>query len=137
TFGPFVAPLEQAFAWNRSEVQAAISLFFIGLVIGAPTAGWMVSRLGLRRSAILSLFGLALGYAALALFNGSLWLFYALYLLLPVIGAGTQNLSWTQITGTFFVHNRGLALALVLTGTGLCALVVTPLVALAIEAGGW
>lgn len=137
TFGPLVAPLGQEFGWSRGDVQTTVSLFFIGLVIGAPLAGWMVGRLGPRRSAIASVFGQSLGYAALANLEAPIWHLYAIYLLLPVVGAGTQFVTWTQLTGSWFVHNRGLALALVLTGTGLCALIVTPLVAMAIEAGGW
>lgn len=137
SFGPLVAPLEQEFGWSRGDVQTAISLFFVGLVIGAPLAGWMLGRLGPRRSAIISVFGQSLGYAALAILEAPIWHLYAMYLLLPVVGAGTQHVTWTQVTGAWFVRNRGLALALVMMGTGLCALLITPLIASVIEIGGW
>src|SRR5690606_34297409 len=80
---------------------------------------------------------LAAAYAGLTQISGSLWSLYAGYLLLPVLGAGTQMVTWTQLVSLWFLKNRGLALALVLTGTGLCTLLVTPLIARVIEAAGW
>src|SRR5690606_9509410 len=137
TFGPFVQPLQQAFGWSRGDVQSAMTFFFIGLMLSSLAAAWLIARFGLRRAGMGSAIGLAVGYALMTQMTPSVWTLYAGYFLLPMIAAGTQMVTWTQLVSLWFVKNRGLALALVLTGTGLCTLLITPQVARIVASSGW
>ncbi|MET0379950.1 MAG: MFS transporter, partial [Spongiibacteraceae bacterium] len=66
-----------------------------------------------------------------------IWSLYLLYVALPLLGAGTQMVAWTQVTSLWFEKNRGLALAITLSGTGLSAFIVTPFIGFIAERFGW
>src|SRR5690606_4138340 len=50
---------------------------------------------------------------------------------------GTTMVTWTQLVNLWFDRNRGLALAIILCGTGSAALILPPLLNWAIELAGW
>src|SRR5690606_30145668 len=52
-------------------------------------------------------------------------------------GMGTTMVTWTQLVNLWFERNRGLALAIILCGTGSAALVLPPLLSWVIGLGGW
>ena len=51
------------------------------------------------------------------------WSLYAAFFLLPIVGMGALAVTWTQLLNLWYVRNRGLALALGLSGTGITAAV--------------
>lgn len=137
SIGTLVDPVTTAFGWTRSEFQTAI-LFSSGLgALTAPVVGWLIDRYGVRRVGIPSLVGLGCGFFIAASMDGPLWMLYLAYGAMALLGAGTIPVTWTHaITNQFFAQ-RGLALGLALTGTGICA-VVAPYYSLALlEAFGW
>ncbi|MFS9605950.1 MFS transporter, partial [Klebsiella pneumoniae] len=64
------------------------------------------------------------------------WL-YLLYFLAPITGTGITFVTWTQLVSQWFDRRRGLALALVLCGSGLSAAILPPLLGWAIERWDW
>lgn len=46
-------------------------------------------------------------------------------------------MTWTQVVNLWFDKNRGLALAMILSGSGIAGLVLPPLVTTAVEMWGW
>jgi predicted MFS family arabinose efflux permease len=51
------------------------------------------------------------------------WL-YLMCALLPIAGMGTMHITWTHLVNLWFERNRGLALAVMLSGTGLSAMLI-------------
>lgn len=137
SFGTLVVPLQQAFGWTREQIQPGIAFLFGFSVISVQVAGWLIRRHGVRPVALVSLLALPLGYLTITLNQGSIWHFYAGYSLLAFAGLGTTMVTWTQLVNLWFDRNRGLALAIILCGTGLCALVMPNLMSWAIERWGW
>lgn len=135
-FGPLVLPLENAFGWSRGELQPAVTFFFVGMVIASLMAGWLLRRFGLRRTALLSLVALTLTFLALTQLR-SVWMLYLGFLILPIAGVGTLQITWTQLTNLWFERNRGLALAIILCGTGICAVMLPTLLGAVTDAFGW
>ncbi|TKA89683.1 MFS transporter [Halopseudomonas bauzanensis] len=136
-FGTLVIPLQEAFGWTRGELQASITFLFAGVAIASQLLGWMYARFGLRRVAIISILLQVASYAALTQLNGNIgWLYFAFFIM-PLLCAGTIAITWTQLISLWYERNRGLALAIILSGTGVAALIVPPLLAWSIEAGGW
>jgi len=137
SLGPFMAPLEKAFGWSRSEVTSGFTIYAITCVVCQPIVGRMIDRLGPRRIALV---GLASTGCALSLFataNGSLigwlllWLIYSLaaqLILTPV---------WSAAVASEFEAGRGLALALTLSGAALAGAVVPIVSTLVIDTFGW
>lgn len=136
-FGVLVIPLQTQFGWDRPALQAAISFLFGGAVIGLQLVGWLNLRYGIKRVTLVSLLTMALGYLATTQIGGSVWTLYAAFFLLPIVGMGALAVTWTQLLALWFVRNRGLALALGLSGTGITAAVTPPLFAWGVAHWGW
>jgi predicted MFS family arabinose efflux permease len=135
--GAFVQPLSAEFGWSRGAVQYALTAYFLGAIFATALCGWMLQRYSIRSVAICSLFGAAVGFALLSQLQSSVWTLYAGMIALLVLGAGTTTATWTFATACCFVRNRGLALAIVLCGTGLCG-ILAPIYVIAInETFGW
>lgn len=136
-FGVLVIPLEQAFGWDRGSLQAAITFLFGGAVLGLQLVGWLNLRFGMKRVTVISLLLMALGYLATTQIGGSIWSLYAAFFLLPIIGMGALAVTWTQLLNLWFHRNRGLALAIGLSGTGITAALVPRLLGWGVENWDW
>jgi MFS family permease len=140
SFGTLIVPLEQAFGWTRSEVQSSVTALYLGAILGLQIAGYANMRFGIRQVTLVSLLLIACGYVLIALVtpvSRSIWVFYALIAFLPIVGAGTLTVTWTELLALWFKKNRGLALAIGLSGTGLAAAILPPLMASAITKWDW
>ncbi|VVN68966.1 hypothetical protein PS726_00280 [Pseudomonas fluorescens] len=136
-FGSMIVPLQEAFGWSRGEIQPAISFLFASSVVSIQITGWLFKRYGIRPVTLCSLVALALAYALMTFNTGSIWQLYGGYALLAFAGLGTMQVTWTQLVNLWFDLNRGLALAIILSGTGLAALVLPPVLSWAIGQWGW
>ncbi|MDB6141460.1 MAG: Permease of the major facilitator superfamily [Pseudomonas sp.] len=136
-FGTLVIPLQEAFGWSRGELQTSITFLFGGVAIGSQLLGWLYARFGLRRVAIASLLVQIVGYLALTRLSGSVYWLYFAFFVMPLLGAGTIAITWTQLISLWFERNRGVALAIILSGSGLAAMLMPPLLAWAVQSGGW
>lgn len=136
-FGTLVIPLEQAFGWSRGDLQASISFLFAGVAISTQMVGWLYRRYGLRRVAIVSIMLQIVGYFAMTQIQGSIAWLYLAFFSMPIVCAGTIAITWTQLVNLWFERNRGLALAVILCGTGLMAMILPPLLSRLIGAYGW
>jgi predicted MFS family arabinose efflux permease len=108
-----------------------------GLVISGPVVGWLIDRYGARVVALVSIPLLALILGGLANLGNSLPVFYALFFAAGSLGGGTTPVVYTRIVNGNFSASRGLALGIVLAGTGIAALVLPPALAAVIGPRGW
>ncbi|MDX2353657.1 MFS transporter [Stutzerimonas xanthomarina] len=136
-FGTLVVPLGDAFGWSKSELQASITFLFGGAVISLQLVGWFNLRYGMKRVTVVSLLLLSLGYLATTLLNGSIWSLYFAFAVLPILGMGALAVTWTQLLSLWYDRNRGLALAIGLSGTGITAATIPPLMAWGIGQWDW
>lgn len=136
-FGALVIPLQDAFGWGRGELQTAVSFLFAGAVVSSQLVGWLNLHYGMRRVTLLSLIALSLTFAAMTQMGSSIVWLYVFFTLLPMASLGTMQVTWTYLVNLWFERNRGLALALVLAGTGLSAALVPSGVTWAVERWNW
>lgn len=136
-FGTLVVPLGDAFGWGKSELQACITFLFGGAVVSLQLVGWFNLRFGMRRVTVVSLLLLSVGYLATTQVSSSIWSMYLAFALLPIVGMGALAVTWTQLISLWYDRNRGLALAIGLSGTGVTAATVPRLMAWGIEQWDW
>ncbi len=136
-FGAFTLPWQQAFGWERSQIQSAVSFLFLGAVLSAQLVGWLNRRYGMKRVTTLSLLSLSAAYVAMTQMGPSIASLYGFLLLLAVCSMGTMQVTWTHLVNLWYDRNRGLALALVLSGTGLAAIVIPAAVSALTVRWGW
>lgn len=137
SLGPFTLPIAEEFGWGRGDVQLAVLWFTIAVVCIVPIIGALADRFGVRRMALLTLAAFGVCFAAIGLSPGSLVVFYALWFLAGLLGGGSTPVTWTRAINSWFVVNRGLALAITLLGTGITAAILPTLTIWLIERFGW
>jgi predicted MFS family arabinose efflux permease len=135
--GVFAGPMTREFGWSLGAYQAGTLVYTVGILACSPWVGSLCDRLGARAVACVGMPLSAVGIAAFALVQPSIWTWYAAMGLAAVLSAGTVPAVWTRMVNALFIERRGLALGLVLSGSGLFALLGTPLAQWLIDAVGW
>lgn len=137
SLGLFVAPLQAEFGWSRAQVSGAATFQQLGIFLSAPLVGRLADRIGNRAIAIVSYIATPLAFLALSQCGPSLIAWYALWLLVSLAGCGTTPAIWARVVSLRFDQHRGLALGLMLMGTGTAAMFVPALLGPLIVAHGW
>ncbi|MDE0800792.1 MAG: MFS transporter [Rhodospirillaceae bacterium] len=132
-----ITPLTDTFGWTRAEVSGAKTFLTLGFVVTAPFVGYIADRFGVRKIAMVSLFGLAVAMFGMTQMNGNIIVFYASIFALSLAGSCTTPLVWTRGVATWFEEKRGLALGLTLTGTGVAGFMVPVFVGGLVDRYDW
>jgi predicted MFS family arabinose efflux permease len=137
TFGIFLKPLAEEFSWSREAVSAAFGIAAMTVAVCSPPLGYLLDRIHPRRIIVpcLTVFGCAFG--SLALLTPRLWHFYAVFVVLGAVGNGTAQMAYSRAVTSWFDRRRGMALALVMSGGAVGAIVLPPLAAALVRSIGW
>ena len=137
TFSLFIEPLAKTFGWHREGISSAFGIAAITVAVFSPGIGTLLDRFPPRRIILPSILIFAAAYASLSLLTPNISRFYLTYFILGVVGNGTAQLSYTRAVLTWFQKHRGLALALVLTGSGTGSIVIPIVTQAVINHYGW
>jgi MFS family permease len=107
------------------------------VAVFSPGIGTLLDRFPPRRIILPSILVFAAAYASLSFLTPNITRFYLTYFVLGVVGNGTAQLSYTRAVLTWFRKHRGLALALVLTGSGTGSIVIPLVAEVVIRQYGW
>jgi predicted MFS family arabinose efflux permease len=80
-------------------------------------------------------FGLA--FASLSLLTPNIWHLYAVFFVLGVVGNGTAQMAYSRAVSSWFEARRGMALAIVMAGGAVGAMVLPPIAESLIARYGW
>ncbi len=136
-FGVFMGPLGREFGWSRGQMSSAITVGQIALVVSSLVWGVLVDRFGPRRILLIAVTGLGIGVACLSRLTAPLWHLYALFALVPVLGAAANPLGYSNVLVRRFQKHLGLALGLALMGVGLGGALLPALAQHLISRYGW
>jgi MFS family permease len=136
SLGVFLAPIQTATAWSRTDISAVALLAWVTLGIGSFLWGALSDRTGPR--VVIVAGGLLLGLGlVLASRVTALWQFALAYGGLVGLAVGAFYAPLTSMVSAAFTRNRGLALGLVSAGAGLGNFAVAPLVRWLITEYDW
>jgi predicted MFS family arabinose efflux permease len=137
TSGVILQPFGNEFQWSRAKVSSIISIniFLYGLI--GPFAAALYQRLGLRRTMAAAMVLLSGGYG-LSTKATHFWQFVVLWGF--VVGAGSglaATVLGAAVANRWFTARRGLVMGLLTASTATGQLIFLPLLAAAVNTGGW
>lgn len=137
TFAVFVKPLGAEFGWSRETVSSGFGVAAVTLGLFSPLLGRLIDRLGPRRIILpcMTVFGCAM--ASLALLRSGAWQFYLTCFVLGLVGNGAAHLAYSRSISTWFQQRLGTALAFVMVGAGLGAMILPVVAQTIISRSGW
>ena len=97
TFGVFLKPLSEEFGWSRTEISLGFSISTLVLSAALPIVGRLLDRHGARTVIVPSLLLFGLGVVSFSILLPELWHFYAIYVLLGVVGSGSTPVSFSKV----------------------------------------
>jgi len=137
TFTVFVKPLGAAFGWNRESVSLGFAIAAITLGLFSPLLGRLLDRFGPRRIILPCVTVFGCGVMSLALLRPAIWQFYATCFLIGLVGNGAAHLAYGRSISTWFEWRLGTALAFVMVGAGLGAMILPVVAQTVMTRSGW
>jgi MFS family permease len=137
TFSVFVKPLAAQFGWSREAISSGFAIAAVTLGAVSPLLGRWIDRFGPRRIILpcMTVYGCAI--ASLSLLHSSVWQFYLTCFVLGLVGNGAAHLAYSRSISTWFQRRLGVALALVMVGAGLGAMILPVIAQSIVSRWGW
>ena len=137
TFAVFVKPLSAAFGWNREAISLGFALAAVTLGLISPLLGRWIDRFGPRRIILLCMTVYGCAIISLAFLGSEVWQFYVTCILLGLVGNGAAHLAYSRSISSWFQKRLGMALAFVMVGAGLGAMILPVFAQTIISRSGW
>jgi predicted MFS family arabinose efflux permease len=137
TFSLFLDPLHAEFGWKREAMGGAFALAAITVALVSPLIGVLLDRFPPRRIILPGILIFAIALAALSRLTPNIVQFYAIFFVIGLVANATAQFAYTRTILTWFTTHRGVALALLLTGSGVGSIFIPPLTEWMIEHHGW
>jgi MFS family permease len=135
--GLFIHPLEQEFGWSRAGISLGMTITTGVGTLFAWLAGAVADRVGARRMALSGAALFCLSYALLSQVTADIRTWWACWLLISISLLAMQATIWSKAVSSCFDKGRGVALALMASGTGVSTIFLPTLGNLAIASYGW
>ena len=137
SFSLMVKPLQEEFGWNRQQIAQAFSLAAISVAFCSPFMGKLFDRFQPRNIIALFMACFGAGVASLAWLTPHLSQSNITAVFIGIAGSGTYQLGYARVVAGWFERRLGLALSIVVAGSGVGSFVVPPLVQHLITSYGW
>jgi MFS family permease len=137
TFSVFVKPLAAEFGWSREAISSGFAIAAVTLGVCSPLLGRWIDRFGPRRIILVCMTVYGCAIASLSLLRSGLLQFYVTCFVLGVVGNGAAHLAYSRSISTWFQRRLGMALAAVMAGAGLGAMILPVVAQSIISQSGW
>ncbi len=137
TFTVFVKPLGAQFGWNREAVSLGFAIAAMTVGMSSPLIGRLIDRFGPRHIILPCMTVFGCGIASFALLRPGIWQFYLTCFVIGVVGNGAAHLAYARSISTWFNRRLGVALAIVMVGAGLGAMILPVIAQAVVTRSGW
>ncbi len=137
TFSVFLKPMAETFSWSRETAGSAYGVMALCAALAAPVLGSALDRVGGHRIIPRALLVAGLGVMSLAALTDDLWHFFIVFSVIGIATIGTSPVAYARVVFTWFEHQRGRALAVMLAGAGLSGMTFPPAAQWLIQRAGW
>jgi len=137
SLGPFIAPIQESFEWSRAQVSSGITIASFLTALFSIPLGILVDKIGPRRVGVTGATLMCLAFGSLGLATGGTtnWIIHWVAIALATVGV--QTTVWTSAVNSRFVANRGVALAITLSGAAVAVTIYPIMATYLIEQFGW
>jgi len=135
--GIFQGPITAEFGWSQTEYAVVTLVGTVVTVVSSLYIGKLFDRQGVRRWALIGIVLFAIALISLYWLTSSLWHFYAVFALIPLIGAGTSSIAYSRVIAAWFDRRRGQAFGAALAGIGIGGAVLSSVSQYLISEVGW
>jgi MFS family permease len=136
SFGVMVVSVQQDLHWSRTAISSGPALITLMVFSLATPFGALIDRFGPRRIGAAAVIVMCLALALLSRITSHLWEWWADWALIGLASAVMPTV-WLKPIPSRFLAGRGLALAVVLCGSGISSFIVPSLTNRLVEAHGW
>lgn len=133
----FARPMTGELGWSLQAYQTGGLFVALGVLVASPLSGILVDRFEPRRIALIGIVVFSAGLCSLAFVSERVATYYAAMLCLTLAAVGVLPVVWTRIVNGVFQRQRGLALGLMLSGSGLTGIVLPRYAQALIDLLGW
>jgi MFS family permease len=137
TFSVFMKPLAAQFGWSREAISSGFAIAAVTLGVVSPLLGRWIDRLGPRHIILFCMTVFGCGILSFSLLRGELWQFYGICFVIGLVGNGAAHLAYSRSISTWFERRLGTALAFVMVGAGLGAMILPVFAQTIITRYGW
>jgi MFS family permease len=136
SFGVMVVPIEQDLGWTRTEISSGPMLITAVVFSLSTLFGNVIDRFGARKIGAAAVLVVCGALAMMSQIGASLWGWWAIWAAVG-LGSAVMPTVWLKPVSTNFTAGRGLALALVLCGSGVSSFIVPNLANRLVDDYGW
>lgn len=134
--GVVIEPMERELGWTRATISSVLLLISVSNITLATIGGIAIDRFGARRIGLLVLILMTGSIGLMSTMTNNIWHWWMLWGVFALGAAATPTV-WLTPISVAFVHGRGMAIAVVLSGTGLSAALVPTIANYFAEHFGW
>ncbi|MCB2076949.1 MAG: MFS transporter [Novosphingobium sp.] len=122
--------------WNKADFAAIGGLGFVSS-LAFPFIGRLADVLGVRLTALIGQVTLPLAYLAYSMFGQDIGNYIAIFIVQSIVCVTTTATVYTRLAVQYFTQARGLALAIVVSGSAVVGAIGGPVLNEFVEDNGW
>lgn len=122
--------------WSRADFAAIGGLGFVSS-LAFPFIGRLADVLGVRWTALIGMVTLPLAYLAYSMISGDISTYIAIFIVQSVVCVTTTATVYTRLVVQYIEKARGLALAIVVSGSAITGAIGGPILNEYVEDAGW
>src|ERR1700730_11010754 len=118
TWGLFSQAMPAEFGWDRSTLSLCLTSFLIATGFGTISLGYAIARYGVRYATMAFVAVFCLSLAVIPALPAPPWAFFAIFAVMGFAGSAATAMPYAVVITAWFDAHRGLALGLVVLGSG-------------------